>query len=330
MVLIEDPVVFKQNYDLFCTIMGSVHLDNRLWDPAQRSLSGAFNSNAVTQVDDPKGLLDFLHYHFWLHDGGVAQDVPIGDALCLLAFASVGEAPKEVAKSDFTNKESFRGLCYALRKDGPYLVKRACVFLLSHLDDQLFNTANTFPAAEAEALVTGWAHSAKAAVDTRVHEELRQTTLATLMSLLDSSFWRKFIPPERWDFLRHVGMLDDPKLPRSFYRCLENTDVIPHLKQVVNKEALLTWLVILWTKYPDVSPEVKTQLETETIQVTKGQRNHIFVYLSIMDEEIKRIGQKVEAHYAWSFDQEVVELRARRISLREAYQKLLLIRDQSG
>jgi len=328
MTLLRDGRICRKNYELFCTVMASVHLDDWLWYPARLSLSGAFKSDfGIAPVEDPKRLLDFLHYHFWAHDRGTAQDGSIEDALCVLAFGSIGDAPKEVARSDFTGQVPFRGLCHALREGGPYLVKRACVFLLYFLDDQLFNAGKTFPEVEAQALVTGWAHSAKLAVDTKVHEELRQMTLATLMSLLDSPFWRKFIPPERWDFLRHIGTLDDPKLPYSFYRCLRNTEVIPFLKRVVNQEAFLTWLVILWTKYPDLPPEVKTQLEAETIEVATGERrSNIPVYISIMDEEMGRIGKKAKGYYAWSFDQEAVELRARQSSLREAYRKLCLIR----
>jgi hypothetical protein len=102
----------------------------------------------------------------------------------------------------------------------------------------------------------------------------------------------------------------------------------PYLKQVVNQEAYLTWLVILWTKYPDVSPEVKIQLEDETIEIRKeSSGRNIPVYVSVMEEEIGRIGQKVKSHYAWSFDQEVVELRARQSNLRAAYQRLCWIRD---
>ena len=324
MVPVRDGRICTKNYKLFCTIMASVHLDDSLWEPARIALSGAFKPDyGMPPVDDPRSLLDFLHHHFWVHEGGTVQDGPIETALCVLAFGSVGNAPKEVARFDFTSQTPFRGLCYALRKDGPYLVKRACVFLLSFLDDQLFNAGKTFPVDDARALVAGWAHSAKLAVDTKVHEELRQMTLTTLMSLLDSPFWREFIPPERWDFLRHVGTLDDPELPSSFYRCLGNTTVIPYLKQVVNQEAFLTWLVILWTKYPDVSPAVKAQLEAETLEVAEGpRRGNIPIYISIMDEEMERIRQKAKGHYAWSFDQEAVELRARQNSLSEAYQKL--------
>ena len=328
MLLVKDGRICERNYELFCKIMASVRQNVWLWHPARLSMSGAFKSDFTVPIDDPRMLLDFLHYHFGAHGVGNAQGGPIDDALCVLAFGLIGDAPKEVAKYDFTNQAAFRGLCHALREDGPYLTRRACVFLLFFLDDQLFNAGIRFPEAEARALITGWAHSAKLAVDTRVHEELRQITLTTLMSLLDSQFWREFIPPERWDFLRHVGDLDDPKLPRSFYRCLGNTAVIPHLKQVVNQEAFLTWLVILWTKYPDVSPEVKIQLEDETVDIAKGpRRSNIPVYVSIMEEEMERVRRKAKSHYAWSFDQEVVELRARQNNLREAYQRLCWIRD---
>ena len=115
----------------------------------------------------------------------------------MLTFGSIGDAPKEVVNSNFTNQAAFRGLCHALREDGPYLVRCACVFLLFFLDDQLFNTGMGFPEPEAKALITGWAHAAKVAVDTKVHEELRQMTLTTLMSLLDSPLWREFIPSEQ-------------------------------------------------------------------------------------------------------------------------------------
>ena len=327
-MLVKDGRICERNYELFCRIMASVHLDDWLWHPARISLSGAFKSDFTAPVSDPSGLLSFIHYHFELRDRGMVQDGPIEDALCVLAFGSIGDVPKEVAKSNFTNQAAFRGLRHALRENGPYLVKRACVFLLSFLDDQLFTAGRGFSEDEAKDLVNGWAHSAKIAVDTKVHEELAQMALTTLMSLLNSPFWRKFIPPERWDFLKFVGTLDDPKLPRSFYSCLRNKEIVPHLGQVVNKEALLTWLVILWTKYPDISPVVKTQLEDETIEIARGPRaNNILEYISIMEGEMGRIGKKVKAYYNWSFEQEVVELRSRQSSLREAYQRLCWIRD---
>lgn len=258
MLLVKDGHICERNYELFCKVIASARQDDWLWHPARLSLSGAFKSDSMVPIDDPRMLLDFLHHHFGAHGVGNAQGGPVDDALCVLAFGLIGDAPNEVAKSDFTNQVAC-GLCHALREDGPYFTRRACVFLLFSLDDQLFNAGIRFLEVEARALITEWAHSAKLAVDTKVHEELRQITLTTLTSLLDSPFWREFIPPERWYFLRHIADPDDPKLPRSFYRCLGNTAVIPHLKQVVNQEAFLTWLVILWTKYPDAKSSLKTR-----------------------------------------------------------------------
>lgn len=36
-MLVKDDRTWKRNYDLFCTIMASVHLDDWLWDPARLS-----------------------------------------------------------------------------------------------------------------------------------------------------------------------------------------------------------------------------------------------------------------------------------------------------
>ena len=39
----------------------------------------------MTPADDPRKLLEFLHYHFLVHEGGLTQDDPIENVLNLCA-----------------------------------------------------------------------------------------------------------------------------------------------------------------------------------------------------------------------------------------------------
>jgi len=309
--------------------MESVNADNSLWHPAELLLIGAFKwDDNLAIVRDPSALVNFLqHCLLEQEQCRMVRDKPIEDIFCALAAYSSEDLKRGLAVVDFTQPLFVNGFCLALRRDAPYRLRRATVALLRHLESQLFAANTTVTDGQARELTVGWSNSARESWDKKQHPALREALISTLMGLLDSPFWREYIPIERWDFLNLIGGADETELPPSFYRCLKNADVLPHLDNVLNRSALTTWVAILWIKYPDVSETVKEQLERMTEGIAKGPgKNIIHTYVSILDGEMERVKRKIGAFNSWSFNQSVVTLRARRELLQEARKQLGKVR----
>lgn len=321
--------VCSECYTLFRTTMESVNADNWLWHPAELLLAGAFKwDENLAVVEDPSALVNFLqHCLLEQEQYRVVRDKPIENIFCALAAFNSEDLKRGLANVDFTQPLFINGFCLALRNDAPYRLRRGTVALLRHLGAQLFAANTTVTDEQARELTVGWSNSARESWDKKQNPALREALISTLMGLLDSPFWRGYIPIERWDFLNLVGGADETVLPPSFYRCLKNTDVLPHLDNVRNRSALTTWIAILWIKYPDLSRDVKTQLERMTEGIARGPgKNIIHTYVSILEGEMERVKRKIGAFNSWSFSDSLVALRARYQLLEEARKQLGKVR----
>ena len=114
--------------------------------------------------------------------------------------------------------------------------------------------------------------------------------------------------------------MDEERIPPSFYRCVNTSTIIPHLKQasIRGPEILAQWVAILWTKYPDLPKDVTLQLAA-TKEIASGPSKHnLSSYLAIVDEQIGQIWVKISSHTSWSFGEDVAKLRERHATLRFA------------
>lgn len=313
-----------QSAELFRTIMTDAVSDGSLWDPAGLSLAGAFKWDMVRPVvKDTAPFMCFLRRCLSEQEEGLPRDKPIEYVMHAIAAAPADEVSEGLARVDFTEPLFFNGICRALRKDAPTRLRRLTVILLRHLDAQYFNTDKTFSKEQATMLVDRWSASGKKSWDTKLHPVLGQALVATLMGLLDSPFWREYIPEERWDILKLLGGVNEAQLPHSFYRCLSNTEILPYLEERSDhgSGACAQWLAIMWAWYPDLSDVVRTQLEGTT---KKQPQNNISIYLSITQREREQVRVKLASHHSWSFEEDegIIQLRAKYDELRIACGKL--------
>ena len=327
---LKQKEVCIQSAELFRTIMTDVASDGSLWRPAGLSLAGAFKWDMVRPVvKDTVPFMCFLRRCLSEQEGGLPRDEPIEYVIHAIAAAPADEVSEGLARVDFTEPLFFDGICHALRKDATTRLRRLTVILLRHLDAQYFNTNKTFSKEQATVLVDRWSASGKISWDTKLHPVLGEALVTTLMGLLDSQFWREYIPEERWDIFKLLGGVNEAHLPHSFYRCLSNTDILPFLEERGNRGsgACAQWLAIMWAWYPDLSAAVRAQLEGTT---KKQPQNHISIYLSIAQREREQVRARLTSHHSWSLeeDKDIDRLRARYDALREACGKLSEIADK--
>ena len=323
-----------ESYDLFLTIMANVDSDNRLWHLAELSLIGAFQWEFPTQphVGDPAELMRFLEHCLLEREAGNV-DLPLERVYLALADTPSEVIDEGIARVDFTQPLFFNGICRALRKGEPYLLRRAAVLFLPHLDTQFFNMDRFFSSDQVDEFISGWSSFAGESLEREPCTLLAGALFATLMGLLDSPFWRRYIPPERWNILASpgIGMVGE-RVPPSFLRCAKNPAVIPYLEQVGDggPGVLTHWATILWAKYPDLSKDVREQLGkvTDRMAGDTSYPGHP-AYLDVVNEQIKQIEGNLDSH-SWSLGEAVVELRERLRSLRDARGVLESIEKRPG
>jgi len=315
-----------ESFELFRAIVANVDSDEWFWRPAELLLVGAFKWNGFRPfVGDPADLLHFLRRCLLDQENGLVRDEPIEQIMFALGGAPEDEISAGLARVDFSEPLFFKGLCHALRKGAPYRLRRATVAFLRHLDTQLFKTNTTFSEEQATELVSGWSTSAHESLEVSEHPLLIQASVTTLLGLLDSPFWRKLIPDERWDILKYFNGIDEELMPPAAYRCFENPTIIPHLLELRERGvgAFTPWMAIMWAKYPDLSEEVSAQLGRTTRGVAYSlSKSTVDFYASVMDGEIERVRRKINSHHSWSFEEAIVKLRSRRDALQLARQEL--------
>ncbi|KAF9779539.1 hypothetical protein BJ322DRAFT_1214173, partial [Thelephora terrestris] len=271
--------LYVESHNLFLTIIADVESDGWLWGPAKLSLFGAFKwGTSPPPIEDPSSLVRFLKHRLGEQENGINVDVPIERVLLALAGAPAEVMRDGIANVDFTQPLLFEGICRSLRNDVPRLPRRATAAFLLHLDAQFFDTEKTFSDSQVKAFVDGWFSFAQEALEKEPDQSLRTAPFGTSMSLLDSPFWREHTPRNEWHILPLVAGMAEKYIPPLFYRCVKNP----------------IWAAILWTTYPDLSDEVKSQLE----ELTKGMiirpsRYLLPTYLTIVEGQIKKIQDRI-------------------------------------
>jgi len=320
---LKQEALCTESYQLFLKIMDTVDSDDWLWGPAELSLIGAFKWKTTRpDIGDPASLVRFLARCFSEQEKGIVQDVPLERVMLALAGAPAKVISEGLARVDFTQPLFFDGICRALQNGAPYLLRRATVTLLRHMDAQFFNTKKTFSEDQVKAFISGWSSAARESLETERGRPLAEALFGALMGMLNSPFWRDHIPQDRWGLLTLLGGMDEEDIPPSFYRCVRDPAVIPHLERQGYprvSDTLVMWVAIMWAKYPDVSKKVKPQLEEITKTIANGSSKHsISSYLGIMEEQIERIEVRIKSYAPWSFGEDIVRLRKRHTSLQYA------------
>ncbi|KAF9782708.1 hypothetical protein BJ322DRAFT_1072149 [Thelephora terrestris] len=317
---LKQEKVCVESYSLFLTILENADSNDWLWHPAALSLIGAFKWGVPRpHVEDPTPLVRFLAHCFSEQENGIQVDIPLERTMLALAGALPEVIGDGIGRVDFTQPLFFNGICRALRNGSPYLLRRATVIFLRHLDSQLFEANKTFSDEKVDEFISGWSSSAQESLEKKDGFLLSEAVFGTLMGMLDSLYWRKHIPEDRWDAITLLGGIAEERIPSSFYRCAKNPTIIPYLKQADadGPDILPQWVAILWAKYYDLSGEVKSQLEAETKKLMDWSTKHFLsTYQEIVEGQIEQIEERINSHASWSFGEEVARLRKRLESLR--------------
>ena len=317
------------SYALFRSIMAMVHSEHWLWHPAQLSFIGAFGwDTSLPPVGDPKEILGFLEHCLATQESGIVQDHLIERVFCALGFSTDEEAWRlSLEIVNFSQPRFVNGFCHAFRQGAPYLLRRSTVYILPYLDEQLFKADWRIPPSpeQATALISGWASAVTVSLKEKPTDRLKKSAATTLFSLIDSPFWRKYIPGERLTILEHASVIGD-EVPDPFRRCLQNPDVLEYLKEA-NQGMSILWVLIQWANYFHLPENIKARLEPDTVEAwARGRRGDPAAFVSTMDKEITRLQREIETYDSWSFETRVVTLRTRLEDLRGARKKLVKVK----
>ena len=326
--LSENDIATK-SYRLFHIVMQApiteAYTQEKKWQAARFTMHGAYKSDKfLPWVGDPQDVLTFLRHHFELAiQGGENPDDPIQSALRAFAYASNRSTIEALEDLDPTEPSFVRGICYIFQDDRPPQLRRAALFFLPLIGDKWFNT--TTPIMNPDHMRLLCADWASAVDGVELTYNAQKATLAVLLGMINSPHWRSHIVPNKWKLLEHFTSVPDDSRPLR--RCLENPELMSAISEVRNPAAMALWLAILWSKYKELIPEVREQLETFTEEVAQGSgRTDLDRYLSWMDLELRKAEDSLMRHNAWSTDAAAVALRKKIDNLQQARVALLDIK----
>ena len=146
-----------------------------------------------------------------------------------------------------------------------------------------------------------------------------------LLGMINSPHWRPHIVTEKWKLLEHSTSVPDYSQPLR--RCIDNPDLIEVVRNVDDQAASFLWLRILWLKYQELIPEVRTQLENVTREVGQGERRaDLDKYLETMDSELKKAKEASTQNKTLSKGPDTDDLQTRIENLQAARDALVSLK----
>ena len=183
---------------------------------------------------------------------------------------------------DPINPSFVRCLRCAYKNNKPLELRKTALFFLPLVGDKIFNTPK--PIIEPDEMKSFCADWASTVDSLELIPNVQKAALTVLLGMINSPHWRPHIVPEKWQLLKYFTSVPDNSQP--FRRCIDNQDLIEVVWDMDNPAPSFLWLMILWLKYEELIPEVRTQLENVTRKVGKGRRRmDLDVYLAGMDSE---------------------------------------------
>jgi len=318
----------EKSYQLFHDVMRTpvslAYSQERKWEAARLTMHGAYKWDKVLPwVDDPQDILVFLNHHFDLATrGDQNQDEPIQNALRALAYAS-SHVTIDALKSFNPAESSFvRGICYIYQYDKPLQLRKAALFLLPLIGDRWFNARHPIMGPDQmRSLCVNWAF----AVDDMKHTyDVQKAILTVFLSMINSPHWRPHIVAEKWKLLEYFASVPDDFPPLKM--CIDNLELMEEIKNSGNPVAMTLWPTILWSKYKELTPGVREQLETITKEAARDGGTDLDIYLSAMDTETRRAEDASNQYEPWSTDPAAVALRRKIGNLQQAKDTLAAIK----
>ena len=327
-IQLRDPRVCARSYALFRIIMRHVDHNNELWLPARLSIQGAYTAAKpdVPQVGDPKQLLQFLDHHMERRDS--IGDEPIRHVFSALFLASNEETHRGLATYTFSNQLFIKTLTAALGKKDFKPLRKSAILLLAELDKYLFATKDAFTDPSDPGRASDFVHAWSSAVHEFLGDPTHQVEMATvkvLLAIVNLPSLRVCLPVERWNWIQHFPYILNEN-PPSLQRCLENTSIIPFLKQTVSNWSQSPWLAMLWMMHHHLSEGVQEDLEKETREiVSKGSYLRLDPFLAFFDVSLKSLQTQIDrldpldrtASDLWTKRESLVRARGRLLSIRK-------------
>ena len=307
---IPESEVAMKSFELFHVVTGalvsSVYTQEKKWEASRLALHGAYKSDqSLPHVEDPRPILDFLEYHFDLATRhGKNQDGPIRNALRALTSAS-GPAMNEAFNHFDPTKRSFvDGILHVFQKSKPPRLLKPALFFLPLIADRWFNAPSLImKPKEMERLCEGWATAVDKVWNT---DDIREPALAVLLDMINSPRWRSYVAKDKWELLEHLASVSDDSQP--LWRCLGNPGLVDAILEVKNKDLVVLWWTLLWSKYDNLSPVVQKRFHSA---VKGAQREDVDRYLSATKAESEEARQELLGYDPWSTDPRAVALRAK-------------------
>ena len=319
-VRVAEGDIAQKSYDLFHIVMQApaplAYSEEKKWDVSRLTMHGAYKRNGfLPPVEEPQNILAFLGHNFDLVAKGESQDEPIQDALCALAYASGPAMFKDLKDFDPTKPSFVRGICYAYQDKRPSELRKAALFFLPLIGDEMFDTPE--PIIEPEGM-KGFCKDWASTVDSlELTPDVQKAALTVLFGMINSPHWRPHIVPEKWELLEYFTLIPDDSQPLR--KCINNSDLIDVIKNMDNQAPSFLWLKILWLKYKELTPKVRTQLEDITRDFGQGgRRSDLDKYLATMDSECREAEEALTQYDTWSTDPKAVTLRTKIESFQEA------------
>ena len=308
--------------------MGFVKRDDRLWNSARLLIKGAYSSKEwVPPTENPKEILDFLHFHISLSQRTTFDDDSIHRAFRSLVIAPSAEKRRAVAKYGFDSTLFIDVIIQLLQNKDHVGLQRVSLLVLPELDDIFFTSEAAFnDPGRAESFVTAWS----TAINEFLHEppmvHFQVAGVNVLLAIANLPCLRIHLPTSLWDLaykFNAVLYLDSP----SMQRCIQNPDILPFIKKSPDATRPLAWLGMLWIKYHSLSAEVRGQLEAETLAISSDQRHYnLDSHVSLFDAELKRLREKIGI--LEPLDQSVPRFQADLDAMERAKVRLVAIRKE--
>jgi len=322
--------IARKSYSLFHVIMqvpvSFAYPQEKKWEASRLAMHGAYKWEGFSPpVKDPQDVLAFLDYHFELASGGDQnQDEPIHYALRALAYASDSVTIDALERFDSTKPSFVYGVCRVFQDDKPLQLRKAALLFLPLIGHRWFNAP--IPIMEDDQLkrlCVDWA-SVVDDVDHSRDVQIRKSILAVLFGMINSPRWRPHIVTEKWKLLEYYASV--PSDSRPLRRCIDNPQLMGAIKNVANPAALGLWLEILWSRYGELVPQVRNQLETVTREISQGRRRlDLDRCLKALDAELEKAENALTQYGTWSTDPTALALRTKMDNLRQTRDSLLAL-----
>lgn len=303
--------------------------DGRLWKSARLLMKGAYSSTEwVPPTEEPQEILDFLHFHISLPQRTAAEDESIYYAFRSIVINPSPEKRRAVATYNFDGPLLIGTLTQLLSNRDNMLLQRMSLLVLPELDTTLFTSEAAFGDHDKTSdFVEAWSEAIGGFLHGPMTPHIEVAAVKVLLAIANLPCLRKILPPERWNLIYKFPTVLYSDSP-SMQRCIQNSDILPHIKKFAGHTDALGWLGMLWMKYHSLPKEVRGQLEDETRTIGSSKRYYdLDSYVSLFDAEVKRLRAKIEDQKP--LDQSVPGLRAELDTMERSKGRLVQLQEES-